>query len=287
MDNKFVYYLTPILRVILFVFFIFLWSIPFGFITQFEIFKFSEESLLGQLFYESGAILMVLGALLMIFYVFPHRNLKSVFIQKDIFYPFIKGSAVGLLLIFCSAFLMYLSGNVSFNETNISPVNILGYLCFFILVAVFEEFTFRSFPLVVFAERYLVQFSILANGLLFGLVHLANPGFSVLAMINITLCGILFSMITLKKKNIWWAVGIHFGWNFSQGNLLGFKVSGIKQSGLIVSTPKGNSILSGGDFGIEGSIICTIILLIYVSWFTFRSTIDPVIEDTGETNDDD
>ena len=149
---------------------------------------------------------------------------------------------------------------------------------FFILVGIFEEFTFRSFPLVVFAERYLIPVSIILNGLLFGLIHFANPGFSVLAMINISLCGILFSIVTLKNRNIWWSVGIHFGWNFTQGNLLGFKVSGINQSGLIAATLKGNYLFSGGTFGIEGSLICTITLIIYITWLIVKLKIAPVVE---------
>ncbi|MCZ4222864.1 CPBP family intramembrane glutamic endopeptidase [Pedobacter rhodius] len=278
MENKFLYYLKPIIRVVIFVLFIFLWSIPFGFLTQFEVFKFSQDSLSGQLFYEFGAVLIVTGALLMVFQTFPTRNFETVFITQNAFFPFLKGSALGLLLIGCCSLIMYLTGNVAFTETKILPLNIAGYLLFFIMAGLFEEFTFRSFPLVVFAERYSIPVSIFLNGFLFGLIHLSNPDFSMLAMLNISLCGILFSMITLLKRNIWWAVGIHFGWNFTQGNLLGFKVSGISQPGLIMATPKGNAILSGGAFGIEGSIICTFILMICVILLIIKTRIKPVLE---------
>lgn len=278
MENKFLYYLKPIIRLIIFVLFIFLWSIPFSLLTQFELFKLAQDSLSGQLFYEAGAILIVLGALFMVFQTYPTRNFESVFIRKDALFPFLKGSGLGLLIIGICTLIMYLSGCVEFTESKIFPLNIAGYLLFFILVGIFEEFTFRSFPLVVFAERYLIPVSILLNGLLFGLVHIANPGFSVLAMINISLSGILFSIITLAKRNIWWAVGVHFGWNFTQGNLLGFKVSGITQSGLVKATPKGHTILSGGAFGIEGSIICTIVLIVYIILLLVKTKIEPVIE---------
>jgi len=284
MENKFLYYLKPVFRVIIFVFFIFLWSIPFGLLTQFDVFKFSEDNLKGQLFYEFGAVIIITGALFMIFQTFPTRNFETVFIKRNAIFPFLKGSIIGLLLIGCCSSIIYFSGNVAFTETKIDALNIAGYLCFFILAGIFEEFTFRSFPLVVFTERYPILISISLNGLLFGLIHASNPAFSVFALLNISLCGILFSIITLHKRNIWWAVGIHFGWNFTQGNLLGFKVSGLNQSGLINAVPKGNVLFSGGNFGIEGSIICTFILVICIIFLIFKVRINPVleIEDTYE-----
>ncbi|MFC4210536.1 CPBP family intramembrane glutamic endopeptidase [Pedobacter lithocola] len=277
MENKFLYYLKPILRVLIFLFFIFLWSVPFSVLFQFEIFKFSDD-LFSQLFFEFAAILIVVGALLMIFQIYPARNFETIFIKRNALIPFFRGSSIGFLLIGICATIMYFLNSVEFTSTKILPLNIAGYLLFFILVGVFEEFTFRSFPLVVFAERYLVPVTVLCNGILFGLIHYTNPGFSALAMANITLCGILFSIITLQKGNIWWAVGIHFAWNFTQGNLLGFKVSGLAQSGLIAAKPVGNPILSGGIFGIEGSAVCTIILIIYIFWLLFNQRIIPVKE---------
>ncbi|GGI25762.1 CAAX amino protease [Pedobacter mendelii] len=277
MDNKFLYYLKPILRVIIFIIFIFLWSVPFSIIFQFDIFKFSNN-LLSQLFFEFVAILIVIGALFMIFHIYPTRNFSTIFIKRKALIPFLKGSMIGFLLIGLCATIMYLLNSVQFTATRILPLHIAGYLLFFILVGVFEEFTFRSFPLVVFAERYLVPVTVLSNGILFSLIHFTNPGFSALAMTNITLCGILFSIITLQKGNIWWAVGIHFAWNFTQGNLLGFKVSGLAQSGLLAAKPIGNLMFSGGTFGIEGSAICTIILVIYIIWLLFKEKIMPVKE---------
>ncbi|RYD79933.1 MAG: CPBP family intramembrane metalloprotease [Sphingobacteriales bacterium] len=278
MGNKFLYYLTPILRVFVFVFFIFLWAVPFGFLSQLGVFKFSPDGLSGQLFSEVCAILVVIGALLMIFHIYPTRNFETVFIKSDVLVPFFKGGLTGLLLIGSCALIMFLAGNVMFTTTQINLLDIVGYMFFFIFVGIFEEFTFRSFPLVVFAERYLIAFTVILNGLLFGLIHFSNPGFSLLAMINISLCGVLFAIITLTKRNIWWSVGIHFGWNFTQGNLLGFKVSGINQSGLVAANPKGNYLLSGASFGIEGSVICTVILIIYITWLIIKLKIPPVIE---------
>lgn len=279
MEHKFIYLLKPIIRLLLFVFYLFLWAIPVGFLTQLPLFKFQEGSLPSLFFSEISLTFMAIGALFMIFQTYPTRNFERVFVVKNnLLSGFLKGTGIGLALILACTGLMYINGNVDFFYTKFEVSSILSYLIFFIFVGISEEFVFRTFPLVVFAERYKIWVSIFLNGLLFGLIHISNPNFSVFAMINITLCGIVFALITLQKKNIWWSVGMHFGWNFCQGTLLGFKVSGIDAPGLMVSRPVGNATFSGGNFGIEGSVICTFILVLYLVWLIRKQKVEPVEE---------
>lgn len=279
MENKFFYYLRPVLSVLLFVFLILVWGIPFGMLDQMNLIKFQEGSFSSNLYNEISLIIMTVGALMMIFKIFPTRNFDRVFItRQNIISGFLKGTLIGLVLIICCTAIIYVNGNVSFSAAEINPVSILGYLLFFILVGISEEFLFRSFPLVVFSERYFIPVAIGLNGLLFGLIHIGNPNFSAVPMINIVLSGILFSIITLRKRNIWWAVGIHFGWNFCQGTILGFKVSGLDAPGLMVAKPVGNPLFSGGLFGAEGSLLCTVILVIYIFWLIIKGKIEPVKE---------
>ena len=279
MEHKFIYLLKPILSLLLFVFYLFLWAIPVGFLTQLPLFKFQEGSLPSLFFSEISLTFMAIGALIMIFQTYPTRNFEHVFVVKNNLLPgFLKGTGIGLALILACTGLMFINGNVDFFYTKFEVSSILSYLMFFIFVGISEEFVFRTFPLVVFAERYKIWVSIFLNGLLFGLIHISNPNFSVFAMINITLCGIVFALITLQKRNIWWSVGMHFGWNFCQGTLLGFKVSGIDAPGLMVSRPVGNATFSGGNFGIEGSVICTFILVLYLVWLIRKQKVEPVEE---------
>jgi len=279
MEHKFFYLLKPIIRLLLFVFYLFLWAIPVGFLTQLPLFKFQEGSLPSLFFSEISLTFMAIGALFMIFQTYPTRNFERVFVVKNnLLSGFLKGTGIGLALILACTGLMFINGNVDFFYTKFEVSSILSYLIFFIFVGISEEFVFRTFPLVVFAERYKIWVSIFLNGLLFGLIHISNPNFSVFAMINITLCGIVFALITLQKRNIWWSVGMHFGWNFCQGTLLGFKVSGIDAPGLMVSRPVGNATFSGGNFGIEGSVICTFILVLYLVWLIRKQKVEPVEE---------
>lgn len=277
MEDKFLYYLTPLFRVVLFVFFIFLCSLPFGMIVQFNFITLAKEALSTDIILETATVLAVLGALLMFFKTIPSVGFSSVFVQKNgSISGFLVGSLIGVLLIVVCAGLLWLTGSVEFSYGSITPIIFIGQLVYFMLVAVFEELMFRTLPLYAFAERYPIVIAILLNSLLFGAIHLANPGFTWIAMVNITLAGALFSIFTLQKRNVSWAIGIHFTWNFTQGILLGYKVSGTDSPGVLSAKPLGSDYLSGGTFGIEGSIVCTAVLAILIVFLWFRYQIKPI-----------
>ncbi|WP_169305063.1 CPBP family intramembrane glutamic endopeptidase [Pedobacter cryotolerans] len=268
----------PLLKIILFIFFIFICLLPFGLIAQMEFITIPKDSILSDLVLEGALVIVVISALLMMFQTFPTINFKDVFVEKEhALSGFLKGTGIGLILILIAGAILFLLGFVDFSLGKISVAVFLGYLLFFLLVSVFEELMFRTIPLFVFAERYHFLFAIIINGLLFGFVHMSNPGFTWLAMLNITLAGALFSIFTLLKKNISWAIGIHFSWNFAQGTLLGYKVSGTNSPGLLTAKPVGDEYLSGGTFGIEGSIFCSILLILLIIWLLVKNKFEPIM----------
>jgi membrane protease YdiL (CAAX protease family) len=89
-------------------------------------------------------------------------------------------------------------------------------------------------------------------------------------MINIFLAGILLGINYIYTKNLWFAILFHLSWNFIQGPLLGYKVSGVNLPSLLQTSMNGDLLLTGGDFGFEGSIfdlaitILTILILYLV-----------------------
>lgn len=278
MRDKIMYYTMPIFKVFLFLSFVIVCFFPTLIVLSFDFISFDEKSLITQIFYELGIALAVLGALLMIFRVLTNYDFESVFIKQKFLSGFLKGSLIGLILLLCCTGLAYLNGNVSFTLGEISIPLFLGYLVYYMIVACFEELLFRSFPLRVFSERYPAAIAITISSLLFGLAHLGNESFNWLAMTNITLAGILFAVFILQKGNLSWAIGLHFGWNFTQGTLLGYQVSGNDSPGILLAKPLGESYLSGGDFGIESSIFCTIIMLIVIAFMLFKYKIEPIYE---------
>ena len=239
MNGRFLYFSIPIFKVILFLSFVIVCFFPTILIFNFDFIAFDEKSLFTQVIYQCGIALAVIGALLMTFKILPSYDFNAVYIKQVISIGAIQGSFIGMGLLLCCAGLAYLSGNVSFSLGNITSPMFLGYLIYYLFVSIFEELLFRSFPLCVFSERYHIAMAIILTSVLFGLAHISNENVNGLALLNITLAGILFAAYTLEKNNISWAIGLHFGWNFMQGTILGYQVSGTNSPGILKAKPMG------------------------------------------------
>ncbi len=283
--SKLGYYLMPILRVWLFLFFLLACIVPFGMILQFDFLPSIDLPVATDIIVYICLVLVVLGGLLMMFRLFPYLNFHGVFIRRSRFASgFLKGAGLGVLVMAACAMVLHLCGNVNFEKGELQWQLLGLYLIYFLLVSVFEEFLFRSYLLLAFAERYPLGFAVVVNGMLFALAHFANPGVTALGIFNIALAGVLFSIYTLQRQNIAWAIGLHFAWNFTQTIVLGYNASGNKMNGMIKAVPIGKEYLSGGSFGIEGSVCCTILLIIWIVWlyykggFGFVEVNDPQVE---------
>lgn len=209
----------------------------------------------------------VLGIGLVILYCFgiEKRTIMSMgFIKKHICKQYIKGLCVGVLLISAIVLIGALLNVFVFDgrNANLDIKIILLFWGGFLLQGLYEEVVFRSFFMLSIIRKNTVLVAIMANSLLFGLTHGLNNGFQVLALLNLILFGIFESIYLLKTGNIWGVSAIHSMWNFIQGAIYGFNVSGIPQSQSLFSFEISNcEILSGGTFGLEGSLLTTIVLV--------------------------
>jgi len=138
-------------------------------------------------------------------------------------------------------------------------------LLLFILVAFNEETLFRGYlfqRLVAGLGEWPTQ---ILMALFFAYAHWHNPGMvgatKVWATVNIALAAVLLGLCYLKTKSLALPIGVHLGWNFTQGNLLGFGVSGTTDAqGLLTPVFHGKAEwITGGAFGLEASLPCVII----------------------------
>ena len=115
----------------------------------------------------------------------------------------------------------------------------------------------------VLGARYNIALGLIISSTLFGALHLGNENVNYVALLNIILVGILFGLYVIKTNDLWGACGMHSAWNFAQGNLFGFEVSGINTSvgSLIDLNLTGSNFISGGQFGPEAGIAATIVLI--------------------------
>lgn len=132
-------------------------------------------------------------------------------------------------------------------------------LIIFVFVAFGEELFNRSFLMSVLRRTGNIYAAVLLPSVFFGLIHLGNPGVTLLSVLNIILAGMLFSYMYIKSGNVWMCIGYHFTWNLFQGVIYGLPVSGLAVEGVVITRFTTDNLINGGRFGIEGGLITTLV----------------------------
>jgi len=106
--------------------------------------------------------------------------------------------------------------------------------------------------------------ALLLSALCFAIFHFSSPGLTALAFANLFLAGILLGINYMYTRNLWFSIFLHLSWNFFQGPLLGSHVSGLTMPTLLQMEVNGDWLITGGDFGLEGSVLNTALSLIAI-----------------------
>lgn len=224
-----------------------------------------QEGSLPSLFLER--LLMLVGYLSAAVLVLRWRNLPLSLLGMSL-----KGRGKDLLAGLGVAVLLYavgfgtslLMGTVEIASVQWVPRDLLGTLLFFLLVAVTEEVMLRGFVLGRMLSAGMNRFvALFLSSALFSAMHLFNPNFALLPFVNILLAGCLLGASFLYTRNLCFPVVLHWFWNWLQGPVLGYEVSGM-DSGETLLTLRltGSDLLTGGSFGFEGSLLCTVLLVV-------------------------
>lgn len=224
-----------------------------------------QEGSLPSLFLER--LLMLVGYLSAAVLVLRWRNLPLSLLGMSL-----KGRGKDLLAGLGVAVLLYavgfgtslLMGIVEIASVQWVPRDLLGTLLFFLLVAVTEEVMLRGFVLGQMLSAGMNRFvALFLSSALFSAMHLFNPNFALLPFVNILLAGCLLGASFLYTRNLCFPVVLHWFWNWLQGPVLGYEVSGM-DSGETLLTLRltGSDLLTGGSFGFEGSLLCTVLLVV-------------------------
>ena len=139
-------------------------------------------------------------------------------------------------------------------------------------VGVFEEVLSRA---IVFRliERSLGSLAALViSSLLFGLAHLPGDSSGVLTVLIAVVAGALFGAGYLVTRRLWLCMGLHIGWNFTLGHLFSITVSGHPGEGLLAGSLTGPTWLTGGAYGLEGSIFALLVLTLVAGVLLRRAT---------------
>jgi membrane protease YdiL (CAAX protease family) len=183
---------------------------------------------------------------------------------------FVKGLFWGAGLLFCGFIALYVMGFTSVASLDFNGIDWLAYLLLFLIVAFNEEILIRGYVLTNLMDSMNKYWALVTSAVIFLLMHLSNDNLSLIPIVNLFLAGIMLGIYTLHKGNLWFPIGMHFSWNFFQGPVLGFGVSGLKVDSVISQEFNGSTLMTGGDFGFEGSLLLTIMMLVSISILQLR-----------------
>ena len=210
----------------------------------------------------------------------------SGFAQESVIGFFTGPALMGLL-----ALLLMVTGRLQWVDITFDPNTLFISLGMVVLIAFSEELVFRGYVLSNLLDTFSPAegpssttgtgkwIALLLSALCFAIFHFSGPGLTPLAFANLFLAGILLGVNYIYTRNLWFSFFLHLSWNLFLGPILGSHVSGLNMPTLLVTEIKGDWLVTGGDFGIEGSVINTAISLIaiLVLALAFERKYNPVV----------
>lgn len=199
------------------------------------------------------------------------RSKLSKYSQVDIL--------VGIIIGFIAMLGIYLV-ELKLNFIQIKSINNLNFkiittLFSLAVMALGEELLFRGFMLSGFIHILKNKYiAVLLTAILFGLAHAGNPNATIVSVISNGLGGVMYAIAFIESNGIWLPFGLHFAWNFFQGPVFGFPVSGMNFGGIIEqNTAVSQNLIYGGTYGPEGGIIGIsfriLVILMLLLYYTF------------------
>ena len=193
------------------------------------------------------------------------------FKKENFFKKYIRGFVIGfsMLSLCVGIFSVFRGVTIDYSNSSIKGFSalsgILIVLIGWIVQGASEEIMVRGWLMPVIGVRYNAFLGIFVSSIIFGALHLGNDNIGVLPVINLVLFGVFAALYVIWEGGLWGICAVHTAWNWTQGNIFGFEVSGIIPAGgiLIDLDPiKGKDLITGGTFGVEGGLACSAVLLI-------------------------
>ena len=196
----------------------------------------------------------VISTYIYFFRKYEKRDIKE-FSSKGIAKYLLSGTMIGVVLQSLTMLVIVLNGG--FEIVSVNPIsNVIIPFTIAFTVAVFEEILIRGIIFRIIEEKLGSYISLLISAIIFGALHLLNPNSTLISGLCIGIeAGLLLGAAYIYTRNLWFPIAIHFAWNFMQSGIFGAITSGNeKTSSLLTTKLTGNSFITGGEFGPEGTI---------------------------------
>ena len=142
-----------------------------------------------------------------------------------------------------------------FDPVNVVVMGVLSFFVVFIFVGWNEELLSRGYHLQTIASGLNLFWGVVISSAVFGLLHLGNPNATWVSAAGIFFAGVYLAYGYIRTRQLWLPIGLHIGWNFFEGVVFGFPVSGLDIYALTRITVHGPELWTGGAFGPEAGLI--------------------------------
>ena len=191
------------------------------------------------------------------------KTFSSLGFQKDFLKNDISvGLVVGFLIMSIGFVCLLLSGQIEFLNIRFNLLDFTLSVGLFAFVAISEEIFLRGYILSNLMKSFNKYIALMISALIFSLMHAANPSFNLISMLGLFMAGLLFGLPYIYTKSLWFLIALHFSWNFFQGTIFGFNVSGKDTYSIITTKESFANIWNGGGFGFEASILSILFQLL-------------------------
>ena len=176
----------------------------------------------------------------------------------------IAGVLIPVVILGMVTLLLYFSGNLEWADISFEATHFVAGLFIMIIVAIGEEIVFRGYILNNLLQSVNRWLALGISALLFAMMHSNNPEVTIISVLNLFVAGILLGLNYIFTRNLYFAILLHTSWNFLQGPVLGFPVSGVQLESVLHPEVKGNEFITGGGFGLEGSLLTAMLIAVAI-----------------------
>lgn len=221
-------------------------------------------------------LLAGIGSAIVIHKVIFKRSVSVLGFKWDQAGPlFGRGIMMSFTMIASGFLLLWLTGQLKLLSPTWSFSYFIGFIIFFFIQSTGEEVMTRAILIPTIEKRLGILIAVIVSGSFFAFLHIWNDHFSLIGFLNILLGGAIMAILFVVYRNLWVCMGYHSGWNFIQGSLFDFNVSGMDVYSFIQWNAVGYPRLTGADFGFEGSIIAIVLQGLLLAYLikNFRSVL--------------
>lgn len=216
--------------------------------------------------FQEGLVSGILAIATLATSLIERRKLTQLgFSLKNALPRFIQGLAIGVAAMCAEIGLLWLCKGITLGQVVLHGKDVLVFggqwALAFLLVGVAEELAFRGYLQQTLARGLNFRWSALIMGVLFMAAHTMNGGETPVGLLSVFLAGLVFTLSVWRTGTVWWAIGFHAAWDWTQSFVFGVADSGHPSVGtFMTATPAGPAWLSGGTTGPEGSVLDLFVL---------------------------